>query len=235
MIVLAFWGLTRSLRYTYPSIRKHILDVLRSRGVCYKIVIHTYVVPGLYTNVRAGESGLVLDNEEYKLLSPDEVVVDNQEEVRSRLQLEQYRSQTDPWNNGYQTMDNFILAMYSKMRVTEMISKYSPDGVIFLRPDVQYLHPLPMPLLGKDEIAIPRFHLYSGMNDRFAICTRETYLMYGNIFPVLLSYSRHFPLHSETCYARYLKHNKIRIQYVSFTFLRIRATGEIDERDKSMA
>jgi hypothetical protein len=225
MIILAFWGLTRSLRYTHPSIQTHIIQVLTQRQLPFKIIMHTYST-STYTNHRTKEYNIDLPSE-YHLLHPDEIIVDNQDTIREQLQLERYRTHPDPWNTNYQTVDNFILAMYSKLKVTQMISKYSPSTVIFLRPDVMYLQPLPV--ITSHPISIPSFQLHSKFNDRFAICTPQTYLIYGSIFNILYKYSLHYPLHSETCYAHYLKN--VPIHYIDFVFCRIRASGLIEPKD----
>ena len=234
MFVLVFWGLTRSLRYTISSIETYILNVLKSRNIPYKIVMHTYRLSTPYTNSRARENNIMLDNDEYTLLNPDKIIIEDQDTVKSLLGLHEYRTHPDPWNSHYQTVDNFVLAMYSKMKATQLAETYSPSSIIFLRPDVQYITPLPLLTIKHDQIIIPDFHLYQRMNDRFAICTEHTYKIYGNIFPILLSYSKQYPLHSETCYAKYLLHNKIRLRHIPFYFIRIRANGETDKRDYSI-
>lgn len=225
MIILAFWGLTRSLRYTHTSIQKNIIQVLKQRQLPFKIIMHTYTT-STYTNTRAEEYDIELPSEHH-LLQPDEIMIDDQDTIQEQLQLSRYRTHPDPWNTNYQTMDNFILAMYSKLKLTQMISKYSPSTVIFLRPDVLYLQPLPD--ITSHPISIPSFHLHSNFNDRFAICNAQTYRIYGSIFNILYTYSLHYKLHSETCYAHYLQN--IPIHYIHFVFCRVRATGRIDPKD----
>ena len=69
-IALAFWGLTRSLKYTIESINEKILNILKKHNIEYKIFMHTWTVNSVYNNTRSKEANIKLDNEEYKLLSP---------------------------------------------------------------------------------------------------------------------------------------------------------------------
>lgn len=91
-VALCFWGLARSLRITYKSIENRVLKVLKRNKIPYKIFMHTYEVNSLLNNSRTGERGVKLNNKEYKILNADYVEVDNQEEVKKKLNLKQYRT-----------------------------------------------------------------------------------------------------------------------------------------------
>lgn len=41
-VAVCFFGLTRSLRWTMPSVRKRLLDVLRDGGMLVDVFVHTY-------------------------------------------------------------------------------------------------------------------------------------------------------------------------------------------------
>lgn len=231
-IALAFWGLTRSLKYTVDSIKKNILNELERHGIEYCIFMHTYRFEGPYSNPRTHERQIHLNFEEYQLLNPDVVTIDDQDEVKKNLDLKAYRTKGDPWRNKYASLDNFVCALYSKKKVTEMVENHvdasSFDYVMFLRPDVKYLVPFTPVFLEKvtdDTIAIPNFHMFCGFNDRFAICNRETYTKYGKLFDHLLAFSQRASPHSETMHARMMKHYNIKIAPINFFFNRVRATG----------
>lgn len=232
MIVLAFWGLTRSTAHTAASIHQHIFHELPP----HLVFVHTYASASAYANARANENATAL-SADYATLRPYRVEVDDLDEVKATIPFEAYRTHPDPWDTGYQTVDHFLLAMYSKKRVTEMIrsSGVTPTMVIFVRPDMRYLSSV-RPLLryaAPDAWVIPSFHLYSGFNDRFCIASPLNYLVYGRVFDLLLGYSRMKPLHSETFYADWARANRIRIVYAppSFVFQRVRLNGETDPRD----
>ena len=226
-IALAFFGITRSLRYTIKSIQKNILDPLSSHSV--DIFMHTYSLKQ-YKNTRTKESASTYDNSEYKLLKPDHLKIENQNTVKKRLQLSKYRTHKDPWDTNYNSVDNFILAQYSKYQLVSMIEDAGYyDYIIFLRPDCLYLEPLKIDFLKKTNpttIVIPNFHLFGPykFNDRFAITTTETYKKYGSLFTSLLQMSEEQPLHSETVMGKYMK--ELKVIRIPFRFSRIRINGE---------
>lgn len=41
-IALCFFGLTRRLRWTFPSIKSRVFDVLQKKGMDYDVFVHTY-------------------------------------------------------------------------------------------------------------------------------------------------------------------------------------------------
>jgi hypothetical protein len=87
-VAICFWGLTRSLKYTIHSIRAKILKQLDDKNIEYKIFLHTYVFDSAYNNPRANEHNIKLDFDEYKLLNPDYVEIDNQDQIKKQIGLE---------------------------------------------------------------------------------------------------------------------------------------------------
>ena len=122
-IALIFWGLTRSLKFTIKTIEKRIFKILKDNNIDYDIYLHTYKINNLYSNKRANENNIKLDFEEYKLLNPDYFIYDDQDTIKEKLKLFQYRTHKDPWESDYSSLDNFILAMYSKLRITKLLEE----------------------------------------------------------------------------------------------------------------
>ena len=240
-IALAFWGLTRSLKYTIKSIKKNILNIFKEANIEYDIFIHTYDILNKYTNNRSGEKNIKLDCSEYKLLNPTKFQIQNQGNVKNKLDLLKYRTHPDPWKTNYETMDNFILAMYSKMKVTELIQKENEGNeiskykyIIFLRPDVKYLNNFDLSFLNQindNSICIPNFALYSSFNDRFCLANYNNGILYGTLFKYMLEYSKKNKLHSETFNNHYMRNfYKLNIILIPFYFNRVRANG-IETKD----
>ena len=75
-IVLGFFGITRSLKYTIKYIKLNILDILIRNKIDYDIFIHTYKLNS-YENIRTGELIDNIDNEEYKLLNAKYIQIDD--------------------------------------------------------------------------------------------------------------------------------------------------------------
>ena len=235
-VALAFWGITRSLKYTIESIKTMILDSLKEANIDYDIYMHTYSMSS-YKNIRTREIANAIDNDEYKLLNPTHIVIEDQDAVKARLNLLQYRTHRDPWNSQYNSVDNFLLAMYSKSELTKMI-KTEYDYIIFLRPDVRYIDkfdPNWCTLATDNSIVIPNFHTNHTplikINDRFAITTMKTYKMYGDIFDQLLPISRVRTLHSEEIIGKNLYDNKCKTIVAPFRFQRVRVDGSTERRD----
>lgn len=235
-IALCFFGITRSLKYNIKSIEKKIFDELKREKIDFEIYLHTYKHNN-YVNKRTEENCDNVDNEEYNLLNPKYLQIDNQDEIKQSLDLEKYRTHDDPWKTNYNSVDNFILAQYSKLQINNMIqtNKKIYDFIIYLRPDVYYMDTFNTDFLKNvcdNAICCPDFHLYSDLNDRFGITNMKTYLIYGNIFQFLYDYSKKEKLHSETIISSILKENNIDIVTISFHFLRIRIDGSIEKLDK---
>ena len=177
-MAICFWGLTRSLKYTIHSIRAKILKQLDDKNIEYKIFLHTYVFDSAYNNPRANERNIKLDFDEYKLLNPDYVEIDNQDQIKKQIDLEKYRSQKDPWETNYVSVDNFLCAMYSKKRLGQMLqaSNEQCDAYLFLRPDVLFLNNFDvryLTLIRNDVVCIPNFAIFPKFNYRTFLCSKH--------------------------------------------------------------
>lgn len=240
-IALCFWGLTRSLKYTIHSIKKHILTVLKSNNIEYKIFMHTYKFDSKYVNPRAHEYDVDLDFDEYTLLNPDYIEIDDQDEIKERINVFKYRTQDDPWNSGYISVDNFLCAMYSKKQLGLMVENCNEtfDYIIYLRPDVKYHSTFDIDFLkhvNKYTICTPNFHLFPKINDRFCILTNNNLRKYYLLFDEMYQYSLKQPLHSERFqYHIFIYHYKWSIKYIPFLFNRVRANGnELNDINKAI-
>lgn len=119
-VALCFFGITRSLKYTIASIQSNILNELKNNNIKYDIYLHTFRLDN-YTNIRTKEKCNNVDNSEYTLLNPDYYSIENQNLVKDHIDIKKYRSKKDYWNTQYNSVDNFILAQYSKYKLYLMI------------------------------------------------------------------------------------------------------------------
>ena len=240
-IALGFFGITRSLQYTYESIQKNFFDVLKNNNINFDVFMHTYSL-STYSNKRTNEKVIQISdkyNEEYKLLNPKYIKIDNQDEIKKKLNLLSYRTKKDPWKTNYNSVDNFILACYSKKELTNMIEEHIKeyDYIMFIRPDCLYIDKIDLTflnLVNNQSIVIPNFHLFGKykLNDRFAITNKDTYKIYGEVFTKLLKLSKLHMLHSETILGIVFNENKLNINRVKFNFARVRIDGTINKGDK---
>tara|TARA_B110000971_G_C19848051_1_gene425746 strand:+ start:169 stop:510 length:342 start_codon:yes stop_codon:yes gene_type:complete len=93
-IAIGFYGITRSLKYTVNSINENIFDILKINNIEYDIFIHTYHLDN-YANVRTNE--VVINIDEYKLLNANFKEIENQDNIKEKLNLLLYRTHEDPW------------------------------------------------------------------------------------------------------------------------------------------
>ena len=230
-IALAFFGIARSLNFTIDSINKNLLKVFDDNKINYHIYFHTYKL-NTYKNIRTNESSNNIDNTQYQLLHPHFFQMDDQDEIKKKLNLHLYRDKPDPWDTNYNSVDNFILACYSKAQLVNMIktTNVNYDYILYCRPDVNYIQKFDLKFLknvNNNTICIPDFHLYGDykFNDRFCICNMNTYYIYGNIFYLLLHLSKKMPLHSETIIGKVLTSHPLNIIRIPYKFLRVRING----------
>eukprot|EP01038_Epipyxis_sp_PR26KG_P014925 gene14925-20075_t len=119
------------------------------------------------------------------------------------------------------------------------ISRNRPlfDSVIFLRPDVTYINPLPVFLLEKyqnNTLFLPNFHRSckgNEYNDRMAMGNVNSSIIYATRLENIYTYSLQHMIHSEKYTYYHLKHNNINVLEIPFRFRRTRANGDIHVRD----
>ena len=238
-VALCFWGITRSLKYTIHSINKYILQILKKHNIEYKIFLHTFKFDTEYKNPRANEVNMKLDFEEYKLLNADYVDIDDQDEIKTNIDVFKYRTHDDPWNSEYISVDNFLCAMYSKKQLGYMVENCDEtfDYIVYLRPDMKYHTYFDVKyfsLANKYTICTPNFHLFPKLNDRFCILTTCNLKQYYLLFDKMYKYSLSYPLHSERFqYHVFVNEYKWSIRYIPFLFNRVRMNGfELNDINK---
>ena len=233
-MAILFFGLTRSLKDVYKSLKENIFDVLTNNNIEYDIFLHTYILPTPYINTYVNTKIENYDNESYKLLKPKYYILENQNKVERKLKIPTYFSNLSDWASCAPTFEkkcyfvrNMVLAQHSKKMVTNLFREYKADYdyVMFTRPD-QALHtkinPTAFNLLSNNNIIIPKEHSYFGINDRFCIAKPNIAIIYGNSFTYLLVYSEKKAIVSEVFLKDYLRLNNIHIIYSPITATLIR-------------
>ena len=242
-IALCFWGVTRALNLTYKSINQNIYNVLRDEGHEYDVFMHVNKVDQIKGYRASGEDYVSVDFNQYKLLNPDQFAYDDQDVVIGQIDMSRYKTKPDPWNNNYKSVELFVLSMYSKARVTQMMmnAKTTYDCVIFLRPDMLYIDRFPVDVLNQindSNCFLPGFHTYtrhkhtSKVNDRFSVSNMRVAEIIGNSYHTLHNYCDNHACHSESFLSYNLYSNGIEVSPVhDFKFIRIRADGKIPVHD----
>ena len=256
-VAILFSGLLRSIQYTLPNIQQNLFTQLTSSGYDYDIYCHNYTFPPgqTYNNPRTHEYNITLDPQlsHHMTKIAKYYIEDDQLQTSKQLNLPAYRTKGDPWpTSNFTSLDNYLLAMYSRKKVTELlISKqlqeplmHTYDFVIFARSDVIYEKPLPIPALFSlltqtptqqqpipaptEYCLIPNFQHFRGLNDRMLICKSQLACKYGLAFDLLLNLSKTHLLHSESINKLLLlEEYKATPILVPVYFSRVRSNGGI--------
>jgi len=146
-----------------------------------------------------------IDYTEYQLLTPDEYVLDDQDEFLKGIHFadyfdaelyKQYGGDT-PHEWRPQLIRNHLCALESQKRVTDMMLSHASeqpfDYVLYIRPDVwidtefkiNYLD-----ILQKGTIVIPDREHHEGLNDRFAAVCFDDCCYYGKRIDEIVAFRK---------------------------------------------
>ena len=181
-IAIGFFGVTRSLKWTLPSIQENILRPARELGEV-RLFAHLYRQTHI-SNPRSGEDD-ALDPEEYRLLECDEVTLEEPGHCLQAARYEWVLSHGDAFHDDGKSLANLIHQLHSLQVVGSMIEKWQPEIVVLARPDLDYQDNFRKVISaqirrGPKAITIPDWQWYGGYNDRVAICGRDAFKAYTN-------------------------------------------------------
>lgn len=197
-VAIIFYGLTRNLKKTYMSIRKNILEDLQRRNIEYKIYLHTYSLK-MINNMRSGERNIMLDNHEWKMLKPHKYMIEDQDEVDTKLRLEEFCRFKNPWPEDFtkNSMKN-VLRQLNSLKKAWTLLEHDPeyDAYFILRPDLFYVNPI----MSEDDISLPIKDMTyyipqwgktrNGENDRLCVTSRIGAFVYMNRIEHIFQYAQ---------------------------------------------
>lgn len=236
-IAVAFFGIPRNSSICFPSIEQNVLAQLPA-GSDVKCFYHLYKIDEVQ-NTRSGEKGeLAADN--YQPFESMSGGLTSTEGVLERWDFEQVKAQGDTWGDDYASLRNLIYQLNSLHTVTGMIEPFNPDFVVFVRPDNFFHNALPGYVFNhaqarRHNAYIPDWQWWGGLNDRFAICGRDTYVAYGKrverIFDFCKATGR--KLHSERLLKYALLEAGAKVCTLPTQASRVRITGAFAEESFS--
>lgn len=230
-IGICFFGITRSLAYTLPSIEAHVLAPARALGEV-RIYAHLFRQDRI-ENPRTGETG-ALDPREYELLRADRLELEAPGSCLEKWHFETLKTHGDFWNNGFASLRNLVHQQHSLHRVSSLVlADGDVDICVFVRPDLRYHDSLAEPLRAAcraraGTVFLPRWQPWFGYNDRFAIAVGAAAIAaYGQRAEAALSYcrDRQAPLHSERMLKYRLVRQGIRVRRIAARASRVRSDG----------
>ncbi len=153
--------------------------------------------------------------------------------------------ETDPTNTS---LLNSLRALHSLQHLNSVIEERQENankdigGIVFLRPDVQFLTPLPLeisqhPLFHCKTAFLPDFHRScegGEVNDRFFMGSLKAALTWSSRMQSAKEYAHRKPLHSETFLHDHLREMGTVVVEIPMRFKRILAHGEAAARDESL-
>jgi hypothetical protein len=134
-IAIGFFGITRSLKWTLPSIQKNIIEPSRLLGES-RLFAHFYHQEHI-DNPRTGEHQS-LDPNEYLLLECDEIKIEKPGNCLIEANYTWILSHGDAFHDEGKSLANLIHQLHSLKQVGCMIEAWKPDLVIMARPDLMY-------------------------------------------------------------------------------------------------
>jgi hypothetical protein len=197
-VAICYWGTTRSTKKVYQTHQDNVIRILKENNISYKIFMHTWKTDNNKAYVWNDLVDSEIDYEEYKLLSPDEYVIENQDTFLNNEILpnfsKYYRPEEYEWLP--QLIRNHLCALESQKRVTNMLLNSDDvyDFVLYLRPDVEFVSPFPMEALNIPDcdIAIPDDEHCEGYNDRCAIVPYNMCSFYGRRINEIIEFRDNF-------------------------------------------
>ena len=174
-ISICFFGITRDLEKTFPSIQKNLISPARQFAEV-KIFCHFYDLKSI-KNLRSQENEIKIKNN-WHLFNADKLISEEPNLIFNNYSLEEIMTYGDIYKDNYKSIRNLIHQLFSLKKVYEISKKNNSDLTIFARPDLYYWDSFEKSIqdllnISKDYIAIPNWQFHKGFNDRFAICTSD--------------------------------------------------------------
>ena len=236
-IAIGFFGVTRSLKRTLPSIQENIIQPARQLGEV-RLFAHLYQQTHI-SNPRSGEND-PLDPEEYRLLECDEVRLEQPGHCLEQARYEWILSHGDAFHDEGKSLANLIHQLHSLQVLGQMIDAWQPDVVVLARPDLMYHDSLSKVIsdqLNRADkfISVPNWQWFGGVNDRLAIGSRRSCRAFANridLIPNYLSkYNHKRPLPAERFLRFALNEQGIIPVAINVHASRVRANGMVVEEN----
>lgn len=237
-LAVCFFGITRDLERTFPSIERNILNPARSLAEV-KVYSHLYAIERI-DNPRSKEAASV-DPDDGKLLPSDVSVFEKPDSEEIRRNLSAISKMGDAWGDNFRSLNNLIHQLHSLSRVTQMALKDHADTYVFCRPDLIYHDNLEKPLTRaiksrKAMVQLPYWQPFGGLNDRFSVCSGQSAASaYGNRVNLVekFCFNEKSPLHAEQLLAFSLAQHSVPVSTFHHRATRARVGGHDVQEDFS--
>ena len=236
---VAFFGLPRNSEVCFPSIQKNIYGSLPD-GAVVRSFYHLYEQERI-DNPRSNEKEKI-SSSNYVPFKGMEGELEKPGLVLEKWNFKYFHSLGDTWGDEGISIKNLIHQLHSLRQVTLLIeeSGMAPDFVIFVRPDLIYHNEIPKHVFKSfshnyNSVYVPGWQWWKGLNDRFAICGKESYKSYGKRIEEAMNYctSGDEEIHAEKLLKYALYKSRSKIKFLKSYASRVRVNGEIVDEDFS--
>lgn len=244
-VALCFFGITRSLRFTLPSIETNIIEPLTRAtaisGSDLRVYAHFFDQARI-DNPRSGESGEMARNE-HRLLATDWLRLEPPAHCLDIWKFDQIKAFGDRWSDGFASLRNLVHQLHSLRQISLAALEGGAEIALFCRPDLRYhdsLAPAITRALRQPQrhlVQLPGWQSYAGLNDRFAIVSgRQAIHAYGCRIECALSFCQYLkrPLHSEELLLYALDEADIPVRTIRERASRVRLDGTEKEESFSL-
>jgi hypothetical protein len=234
-VSVALFGLNRSLPWTHKSIERCLIQPLKQAGATVKIFAH-FNAPQNLNNPRSGEKNGDFRNAGVERLKMDKVFIEPQRNEDTEDIWQRFKSHDLQSNDATgATHRNLINQYRSQLKVMQLIRDSEGDNldaVLFARPDLEYLDPLParvalgMVQSGTFDILTPAWHRWGGLNDRIALCNPRAAMAYASRLSLLDEIIRlRQPMNAERILMHTVQNNSLNNGDLPIRGVRVRYTG----------
>lgn len=230
-VAIGFFGIPRNSAICLPSIRDNIFACM-PKGAELHVFYHMYRQSHVISQ-RSGE-GAALDPINYHYFDGYDGILEDPSQCLRQLEFERVKAYGDSYGDNWDSTRNLMLQLNSLRRVTQIISQADPDCVGFVRPDLLYVDawdPKAFAACSRNPrlTILPDWQPWGGENDRFAICGRASFPIYGHRIDDAVRYCEEGarPLHAEKLLNYSLRRARMKIRYISWRAKRVRACGTI--------
>ena len=256
-VAIGFYGLSRSMEVTLPSIEKHVFNVLDRQHIAYDVFSHT-LSTNTIDNQRSQEHG-GLDKFDVRHLRPCYAAIEYQEDIRERefasylrfrnltnQDLERSKAtgillRDDYWEDHFASVKNVLCAYHSVRGLYKLIVAVSKhinikyDAIMVLRPDTAQLidtdifHNLQEIMSSRSILFTPSFQLWRGYNDRMAYGSADAMSVYMNRGKEFVHFTKN--VNGEEFLMDTLNKYNITVKFTNMRCVRVRIDGEVRGKD----
>lgn len=233
---VGLYGLNRSLRWTWRSLKRNFIEPLYSVGLRPVVACHFHV-PEVISSIRSGELGAPVRDRGHHNLP---VTAIWQEPQWLELLPPGLRALTKPMFDAdseeiCQSRRNLLFQLRSLSQLWSMLCTLGAnesDIFFLLRPDLQYLDELSVdqvlePLTsGQVDVITSDWHQWGGLNDRFAFCSWRGARAIATRIELAQQFAlEHGHLHAEKLLHATVVSHGLRHRLTSLRAMRVRADG----------